>query len=189
MWNRCQPATTATITWTTNEPADSRVEYGSDTNYGSTVSDTNLVTSHSITLTGLSPDTTYHYRVSSRDAAGNSASSGDYTFTTISAQTMSIGSGTVVLVKSGVNYRGQATITILANGQPVQGATVTGQWSGATTDTDSGITDTNGRVVVLSDKVRKPASDTVFTFTATLVAHPDFEWDGLPLNSDSATVP
>ena len=38
--------------------------------------------SHSVTLTGLTPGTTYHYRINSRDAAGNLASLADAKFTT-----------------------------------------------------------------------------------------------------------
>ncbi len=73
----------ATITWTTNEASDSQVEYGTTIAYGrSAVLNLSLVTSHSQTLTGLSAGTTYHYRVKSRDAAGNLAPSGDFTFTT-----------------------------------------------------------------------------------------------------------
>ncbi len=75
----------ATITWTTNENATSVVEYGTTTSYGTTISSgTELSTSHSITLTGLQPATTYHYRVQSKDAAGNNAISADYVFTTTS---------------------------------------------------------------------------------------------------------
>ena len=72
----------ATITWTTNEPASSQVDYGLDTGYGSVVSDPALVTSHSLTLTGLAASTLYHFKVTSVDAAGNPASSADLTFTT-----------------------------------------------------------------------------------------------------------
>ena len=62
----------AQITWTTNEPATSRVEYGLTTSYGSsTTLDATLVTAHSVALTGLAPNTTYNYRVRSIDAAGN----------------------------------------------------------------------------------------------------------------------
>jgi len=43
-------STTATITWTTDEPATSRTDYGLDTTYGLFVSDTTLVTSHSMEL-------------------------------------------------------------------------------------------------------------------------------------------
>jgi hypothetical protein len=41
-----------------------------------------MVTSHSVSLSGLAASATYHYRVRSKDAAGNLASSGDQTFTT-----------------------------------------------------------------------------------------------------------
>jgi len=72
-----------TITWQTDEPATSQVEYGLSTDYGSlTVLDSNLVTSHSVTITGLVPETLYHYRVRSQDTNGNEAISIDYTFTT-----------------------------------------------------------------------------------------------------------
>jgi chitodextrinase len=75
----------ATITWTTNEASDTQVEYGTTTAYGnSTTLNTAMVTSHSATLTGLSSSTLYHYRVKSRDAAGNLATGGDFTFTTAS---------------------------------------------------------------------------------------------------------
>jgi type VI protein secretion system component Hcp len=76
----------ATITWTTNEAADSQVEYGTTTAYGSsTVLNPALVTSHSQALSGLVSSTTYHYRVESRDKAGNLATSADFTFTTLAA--------------------------------------------------------------------------------------------------------
>ncbi len=73
----------ATITWSTNEAADSQVEYGLTTAYGSqSALEAALVTNHSAGLTGLAANTTYHYRVRSRDAAGNLATSGDFTFAT-----------------------------------------------------------------------------------------------------------
>ncbi len=75
--------TGATIAWTTNESSDTQVSYGLTTAYGSnTTLDTSLVTSHSVTLSGLTANTVYHYKVASKDAAGNSASSPDQTFTT-----------------------------------------------------------------------------------------------------------
>ena len=76
-------ATSATITWTTNENSDSQVEYGPTTAYEqSTTLNPALVTAHSQGLSGLNPGTLYHYRVKSRDAAGNLAVSVDFTFTT-----------------------------------------------------------------------------------------------------------
>lgn len=71
------------INWTTDEPATSQVEYGLTTSYGNlTPLDPTLVTSHSVTKTGLARRTTYHYRVRSKDAAGNEAISTDRTVKT-----------------------------------------------------------------------------------------------------------
>jgi len=73
----------ATITWTTDEASDSQVEYGLTSAYGQVSALASaLVTSHSVGLSGLSASTVYHYRVKSRDAAGNLATSADVTFTT-----------------------------------------------------------------------------------------------------------
>ena len=73
----------ATIVWTTSENADSQVEFGPTSAYGSrTPLDTALVTSHSETLSGIAASSTYHFRVKSRDAVGNLSTSGDFTFAT-----------------------------------------------------------------------------------------------------------
>ena len=72
----------STITWTTNWPATSQVDYGITTSYGSTTPlDPELVTSHSVRLSGLSPSTTYNC-VRSRDDAGNERVSANSKFTT-----------------------------------------------------------------------------------------------------------
>jgi chitodextrinase len=81
-------STGAAISWTTNESADSQVEYGLTTSYGSTTTlDAASVTSHTESLTGLLPSTSYHYRVKSKDAAGNLTNSGDSTFATLATGT------------------------------------------------------------------------------------------------------
>ncbi|MGH7770247.1 MAG: Ig-like domain-containing protein, partial [Candidatus Binatia bacterium] len=74
----------ATVTWTTNEASNSQIEYGTTTAYGSvTPLNGSMVTSHSQNLSGLAANTLYHYRVKSRDAAGNLATSPDATFGTL----------------------------------------------------------------------------------------------------------
>ncbi len=76
--------TSATISWRTDEPADRQVEYGVTAAYGSeTARDGTLATTHQVNLSGLKPATTYHFRVKSRDAAGNLAVSVDQTFATL----------------------------------------------------------------------------------------------------------
>jgi len=76
-------ATSATIAWQTNKPSNQQVLYGTSTAYElSTQLDSTLSLSHSQTLTGLVPETTYHYRVKSVDEGGSVAQSVDLTFTT-----------------------------------------------------------------------------------------------------------
>jgi Domain of unknown function (DUF4082)/Bacterial Ig-like domain/Calx-beta domain/Bacterial Ig domain/Purple acid Phosphatase, N-terminal domain len=77
--------TTATISWTTNEPATSIVDYGlTPTSLTSSASVAGLSTSHSVQLTGLTAGTQYYYRATSADAAGNTATAptSPATFTT-----------------------------------------------------------------------------------------------------------
>src|SRR5206468_829176 len=62
-------SSSAVITWATNNSATSRVDYGTSTAYGSNVADAATLTSHSLTLTGLTPSTTYHYQVSGTDTS------------------------------------------------------------------------------------------------------------------------
>jgi fibronectin type 3 domain-containing protein len=75
----------ATITWETDEFADSLVDYGPTNSYGLSEFDPLLVLSHSVVLTSLAPETTYHYSVTSGDASANFSSSADQTFTTLAA--------------------------------------------------------------------------------------------------------
>lgn len=72
----------ATITWTTDEPSNSVVDYGLTTGYGSTSSNASNVTSHSINLSGLAANTLYHYRVSSTDPSNNTTVDVDHSFQT-----------------------------------------------------------------------------------------------------------
>jgi len=75
--------TQALISWGTNVPATSQVEYGLTASYGeSTPVDTVRVIDHAVVLGGLVSGTTYHYRVLSDDGQGQSAQSGDRTFAT-----------------------------------------------------------------------------------------------------------
>ena len=75
--------TTATIRWTTSQVANSQVEYGQTTGYGSVSPlDSGMTTSHTVTLTGLPAGELYHYRVISTNGNGTSTST-DYTFKTV----------------------------------------------------------------------------------------------------------
>jgi hypothetical protein len=97
--------TSVSINWTTDELSSSQVEYGLSTTYNNVIPtqpDTDPtvlgtdgkpkyagVITHAVVITGLQPETLYHYRVKSKDAAGNEAVSDDMTFTTISTSSSS----------------------------------------------------------------------------------------------------
>ena len=73
----------ATISWKTDENATSQVEYGTTDAYGSTTPlDEKLTQNHSVAVSSLQPDTTYHFIVKSKDASGNEATSSDTAFQT-----------------------------------------------------------------------------------------------------------
>jgi hypothetical protein len=104
-------ATSATIIWTTNRVGSSRVNYGKTAAYGSAAEDTaGSTTSHSVTLSGLSPSTTYHYQVKSQADDGAIGQSSDNTFITAVAPPLSA----APITSTGANVPGstiQATPT------------------------------------------------------------------------------
>ena len=75
--------TSATITWATNENANSSVNYGNTTALGNVTSSPEMVMNHSINLTSLTANTTYYYNVTSCDSSGNCNTSGIFNFTTL----------------------------------------------------------------------------------------------------------
>ncbi len=101
-------STTATITWTTDHASTSRIVYdttshsviGSAPNYGyafSTAENATLVTSHSVTISGLTPSVTYYFRVISHgspEAVGvvesNFATLAAKTVTSVASTTSSV---------------------------------------------------------------------------------------------------
>ena len=69
-----------------------------------------------------------------------------------------------------------ATVTIVdANDNPVEGAMVSGYWSGLTSDTDSEPTDADGKIALDSGSVKNAAG--MFTFTVTDVTHSTLTYD------------
>lgn len=59
--------TSSVITWTTDEQSTSKVEYGLTGSYGSTESSATMTRKHSVSLSGIDPNTTYYYQVISVD--------------------------------------------------------------------------------------------------------------------------
>lgn len=115
----------ATVTWTTDEPSTSKVEYkrSADVVY-TAVTDTALVTQHSLNITNLTGATNYDVRVVSVDAVGNSTTSSVIGFTSL--QDGAVGAVTVPV--AGGKYGGEFAVNGTAKTtNPNPGASV--QWS------------------------------------------------------------
>jgi serine protease len=180
----------ARIVWNTDEPADSVVYYGPTTSYGSTASDSAYVTAHSVNLTGLEPDTLYHYKVSSTDPSDNTAESGDYTFTTGPQPTETYMYVYDISMQKfnfwGWLYRAEATITIKdTDGSVVPNATVYVQWSGKTSRSQNGTTNANGQVTFNSGWAW---GNGTFTVTVTNVTHATLIYDPSLNNETSDSI-
>ncbi len=72
----------AQVTWSTEQLADSLIQYGETMAYGNTVSDPTMKTDHAISLMDLSPEKTYHIKAVSTNSFGFTKASSDYSFTT-----------------------------------------------------------------------------------------------------------
>ncbi|MBU2561187.1 MAG: fibronectin type III domain-containing protein [Nanoarchaeota archaeon] len=72
----------AIILWNTDENADSAVYYGLTESLGSGETDATQTQSHSVTLSGLTNNTLYYYKVGSCDTSSNCANSSINNFTT-----------------------------------------------------------------------------------------------------------
>lgn len=79
-------ATRANITWRTNEKASATLDYGETAAYGTALLQTELTLLHFVPLTGLAPDTTYHFRVTCEDDLGDHTVSSDFSFRTDSSK-------------------------------------------------------------------------------------------------------
>ena len=176
-----QTATTSSITlvWTTGTPATSRVVYdtvphatlGSDANYGyafSTVEDTTKTTSHSVTITGLTPGTTYYFRVVSHGSP-----------TTVSPEITSLTLNEQLTRQNGtptfqVNTpRGDGIVAVAQNGDGAVLGTETGADNNAQNDPDTNTTsdkDVKGAEDVKGDDATSPLGVAWYWWVLALAA-------------------
>jgi len=174
--------TGATIAWNTDEGATGRVDYGNTTTYGqSSTLDQNLTTAHSQALLGLNPATTYHFRVASTDASGNTAVSGDATFTTpglppgpltITRKVVVQGHGSATTVQFSTSSPGELLVAFVASDGPqpgTQNVTVSGGgliWSRAAKNTAQ-----PGDTEIWTARAPTVASNITVTSTQTLCCY------------------
>jgi len=75
-------ASTATITWKTNEDSDSFVKHGISSAGEKEDGTSDITKNHSITLSNLKPNTKYKFKVKSKDAFNNTSTSSEASFET-----------------------------------------------------------------------------------------------------------
>lgn len=104
-------AFSASVTFLTNESANSYVEYGLATTYGSQSDTQGPATSFSISLSGLSGNTSYHYRIVATDLAGNISKSSDKSFKTKTFQISSVKVASITSTDATINFTTSGTAT------------------------------------------------------------------------------
>lgn len=185
-------STTATINGTINPNNTSTsvtFEYGTTTSYGSTVTATQSpvtgasATSVSCTLTGLTPNTTYYFRVKSTNSAGTTngsemnftTSTAAPTVTAISPNSGSIKGGTSVTI-SGTNLTGATSVTVGGNAataiKVVNATTITATTPAGAAGTANVVVTTPGGTGTgtgLFTYVAESSRDSTTTATSTIV--------------------
>jgi hypothetical protein len=170
------------LTWTANAASDLN-HYNV---YRSTVSGGPYTlraspTTNSYPDTGLTAATTYYYVVSAVDNAANEGTQSVQAFGTTSSAPVNklhIKSIAMALKTTWLYKYATATVTVVdAAGNPVSGASVSGHWSGATTDSDSGQTNSSGQVTLTSNRVILASSGTTFTFTVDNIQLSSWTYD------------
>ena len=76
------PDTAVTVSWTTDTPSTSYVDFGPTSSYGATVGADDLATEHTVALTGLSHSSQYHFQARSAASGSIDWTSDDLTFNT-----------------------------------------------------------------------------------------------------------
>ena len=84
----------AVVSWTTASPANAIVEYGNSFSYGQfSQLAPEFATSHTIVLSGLNPQSLYHFRARSTNVAGDLGITADSTFSTSEDDTPALFAG------------------------------------------------------------------------------------------------
>jgi len=165
----------AVLSWSGGDPdAGDTVTY--DVYLGT--SENPPLVSHKQSTTTCTPGTLSHnsecyWKIVAIDSHGASATSPLWHFTTEppQEQEMHIASIDMELNSGGWGCsprytRATATITVVdAQAKPVPEAEVSGHWSGASSKTNSGTSNSQGKVTFISDRVQNAAKGTTFTFT------------------------
>jgi hypothetical protein len=141
--------TSATITWTTNEIASTRVVYSTGSSYASstTLADVSpRVLSHSANISNLPACTVFNYKVVSADATGNTSTSTTNMFTTTGCPAPTLSATTTTATVSATS-----TTSLTEDGKSI------------TVTTPPNVTATSSTVVI---QIKSLDSETTFSSTS-----------------------
>ncbi len=150
-------------------------------------------TTNSYSDTGLTALTTYYYVITAVDMVGNEglfSAEASGTTCEVPTNTMHVLNINMTTKVAGINTTAIATVSVVdADGNLLEGAIVSGHWSGLTSDSDVGITDTSGQTSLASDRIKRASG--IFTFMVDDITLNDWTYDaGANVEtSDSITVP
>ncbi|MFC1923843.1 C25 family cysteine peptidase [Chloroflexota bacterium] len=127
--------------------------------------------------TGLTPDTTYWYRLQAYNSADTSEHSNSASAKTLAGNSIHVGDldGSS---SPGKKNRWDATITVIVlddYGDPVSGATVTGDWSDGATGSSSDVTNAEGQCEITKSNIKTDVDAVKFTITG--VQHDSYNYD------------
>ena len=91
-------STSVSMGWSTDKNTTAKIEYGKTTGYGLSLNDASFTKAHSLNISGLQQNTTYHFRIKNTDNLDQTTISGDNTFTTLKSKA-STSPSTIVVFK------------------------------------------------------------------------------------------
>jgi hypothetical protein len=169
-------ASTATITWTTSKPADTQVAYfvGSAKPTWSKCCNPVNATSHSLTLTGLTPNTSYNFFVESTPTGSStpvdSAASAFHTAPS-NTLTVNVSAKTAKIATGGVTSYFTATVQNDSQNKGVSWTLSGSTCSGAACGTVSPTSSASGQFVTYTSPAKASAAGTVSLTATSLSVH------------------
>ncbi len=148
----------ASVSWSTDESADSAVNYGISVSLGSSVADNAKVTSHVVQLSNLAQNTTYYYNVKSCDASSNCANNSIATFVT---------SATVSSSSSVANTTNTSTTNTNTTNSSTTDTNTTNTTSAASNSTNTTSNDINSTAADNSTNQTTASSETTSTASSS----------------------
>jgi hypothetical protein len=152
-------AASVNLTWQDNSSNEDgfKVEYADNSGFNnSTIVQLGVPNTQSYSVTGLTTNTTYWFRVFAYNGVGASGYSNTVSATPVSAISVGVASAVASTTSVRNNWTARLAVTIKdGNGNVIPNATVTLSWSGGSSGTSAATTDANGYVLLSTSSLNK----------------------------------